>query len=91
MDLQQIHIFYNGLNRNIRGLLNASAGCSIRKKDVDEARALIETMANEDGTSDDLYGGRKGVVELGTHDAVLAQNKLLSQQIETLTKQLQVV
>jgi hypothetical protein len=52
---------------------------------------LIEIMANEDEASDDLYGGRRGVMELGAHDAVLAQNKLLSQQIENLTNQLQVV
>jgi hypothetical protein len=29
-------------------------------------------MANEDEASRDLYGGRRGVMELGIQDAVLA-------------------
>jgi hypothetical protein len=35
-------------------------------------------MANEDEASNDLYGGRRGVMELSAQDVVLAQNKLLS-------------
>jgi len=31
---------------------------------------------------------KKGVLELQTHDALLAQNKLMTQQMETLLKKL---
>ena len=75
----------------MRSLLNASVGGSIRKKEAEEARELIEIMAHEDKASDNVFVGRGGIMELGVHDATLAQNKLLTQQIEALTKQLQKV
>ena len=75
----------------MRTLLNASAGGSIRKKEAEEARELIEIMAHEDEASDNVFVGRGGIMELGVHDANLAQNKLLTQQIEALTKQLRKV
>ena len=53
-DLQQIHILFNGLSHNAKGFLNASVSGSLRKKGAEEARELIEIMANEDEASGDL-------------------------------------
>ena len=86
-DLQQVHIFYNGLKAQVRALVDASAGGSLRKKNAHEAREIIENMAsNRYSNPYDSYGGRKGVMELNSQDALLAQNKLLQAQMEVLSK-----
>ena len=91
-DIQQIHIFYSGIKPQTRLIIDASAGGSLNTKTADEAQELIETMAsNEYQMPSDRSTARRGVMELETQDAILAQNKLISQQLETLTKRLQAV
>nr|KYP37147.1 hypothetical protein KK1_041685 [Cajanus cajan] len=88
-DLTQVNIFLGGLQPRVKILLDASAGGSMRFKTPEEAIELIDAMAANDY---DLPAEResrqkRGILELGSQDALLAQNKLLSQQIEALTKQ----
>ncbi|XP_058761738.1 uncharacterized protein LOC131635147 [Vicia villosa] len=90
-DLTQIHIFRNGLQPVHKTLLDATAGGSLMSKSVEEAITIIDRMALNDRQNqhDRIPSQRKsGVLELNTNDAILAQNKLLSQQVELLTHQM---
>jgi hypothetical protein len=90
-ELTQIHIFLNGLQSTHKTLLDATAGGSLISKTAEEAKVIIERMARNDhqGQHDRSPSQRKpGVLELNTNDAILAQNKLLSQQVELLTQQM---
>src|SRR4051812_29164474 len=90
-ELTQIHIFRNGLQPQPKLLLDATAGGSLMAKTAEEAIEIIEKMARNDHQVQHNRGvvpKKPGLIELGTNDAILAQNKLLSQQVEELTKQM---
>ncbi|KAL5177769.1 hypothetical protein HKD37_08G023473 [Glycine soja] len=81
----------DGLRPQSKQLLDASAGGKIKLKTLEEAMELIENMVASDHTilCDRTYAPTKtSLLELTTQDATLAQNKLLSQQIEALTETL---
>ena len=87
----QLNIFIDGLRPQSKQLLDASAGGKIKLKTPEEAMELIENMAASDHAilCDRTYAPTKrSLLELTTQDATLAQNKLLSQQIEALTETL---
>ncbi|KAH1250018.1 hypothetical protein GmHk_05G013272 [Glycine max] len=87
----QLNIFIDGLQPQSKQLLDASAGGKIKLKTPEEAMELIENMAASDHAilHDRTYAPTKrSFLELTTQDATLAQNKLLSQQIEALTETL---
>lgn len=86
----QLHIFRNGLQQQPKLLLDATAGGSLMAKPPEEAIQIIEAMATSDHQSQHNRGptARRGILELGAQDAVLAQNKLLTQQMEELAKQM---
>ncbi|MCI39012.1 hypothetical protein A2U01_0060241, partial [Trifolium medium] len=69
-------------------LLDASAGGSLKSKNETEAKELIETMAHNEYRVQNDRGAKKrgGMLELETQDAVLAQTKLLSNQMEAFMK-----
>ncbi|KAL5184034.1 hypothetical protein HKD37_17G047806 [Glycine soja] len=77
-ELVQINIFIDGLRPHSKQLLDVSAGGKIKLKTSDEAMELIENMAASDHS----------LLELTSQDTLLAQNKLLAKQIETLTETL---
>ncbi|XP_058725956.1 uncharacterized protein LOC131597266 [Vicia villosa] len=90
-DMSQIHIFHNGLLPQPKLLLDATAGGSLIAKSAAEAISIIDRMALTDHQVQHNRGTvqkKPGVLELGTNDAILAQNKLLTQTVEELTKQL---
>ncbi|XP_058726409.1 uncharacterized protein LOC131597750 [Vicia villosa] len=90
-ELTQIHLFRNGLQPVHKTLLDATAGGSLKSKSAEEATTIIDRMTLKDRQSqhDRSPSQRKvGVLELNTNDAILAQNKLLSQQVELLTQQM---
>nr|KYP43848.1 hypothetical protein KK1_034667 [Cajanus cajan] len=89
-DLTQVNIFLGGLQPRVKILLDASVGGSMRFKIPEETIELIDAMAANDYDLPTERESRqkRGILELGSQDALLAQNKLLSQQIEALTKQL---
>ena len=59
-------------------------------KILKEAIVIIDSIAANDYQShhDRTSTQRKGIMELDTQSVILAQNKLLVQQIEALTKQI---
>jgi len=71
-------------------MLDASPGGSIKWKIPEEAYELIENMVANDNkayTKRD-HSQKKGILELQSQDALLAQNKIMTQQLETLMKKL---
>ncbi|KAL5173146.1 hypothetical protein HKD37_16G045752 [Glycine soja] len=87
----QLNIFIDGLQPQSKQLLDASAGGKIKLKTPEEAMELIENMTASDHAilRDHTYAPTKrSLLELTTQDATLAQNKLLSQQIEALIETL---
>ncbi|XP_017428892.1 uncharacterized protein LOC108336962 [Vigna angularis] len=84
----QVQTFCNGLQPHTKMILDASFGGSVLFKIVDEAIVVIENMASTDMRSQHgrTQAQKRGVYELGAQDALLAQNKLLAQQMEFLTE-----
>ncbi|XP_061349315.1 uncharacterized protein LOC133294627 [Gastrolobium bilobum] len=83
----QVRIFFNGCKPEIRMVLNGAAGGSIKSMRTNETLELIERMAaneNEGLTAKP----KRGIIHLDNNDAVLAENKLLSQQKANLTSRL---
>jgi len=87
----QLNIFIDGLRPQSKQLLDASAGGKNKMKTPKEAMDLIESMAASDIAimRDRAYiPTKKSLLELTSQDALLAQNKLLSKQLEALTETL---
>jgi len=84
-------MFIDGLRPQTKQLLDASAGGKIKLKTPEEATELIENMSASDHAilRDKTHQpAKKSLLELTSHDALLAQNKLLSKQLEILTETL---
>jgi len=84
-------MFIDGLIPQTKQLLDASAGEKIKLKTLEEATELIENMSSSDHAilRDRTHQPtKKSMLELTSHDALLAQNKLLSKQLEILTETL---
>jgi len=87
----QLNMFIDGLRPQTKQLLDASAGGKIKLKTPEEANELIENMSSSDHAilRDRTHQPmKKSLIELSSHDAVLAQNKLLSKKLEILTETL---
>ncbi|PNX67305.1 hypothetical protein L195_g063454, partial [Trifolium pratense] len=69
-------------------ILDASAGGSLKNRDEAEARELVESMAQNEyrATNDRGANKRGGVLELDTQTALLAQQKLMTSQMEAMMK-----
>ena len=79
LDWLQIQTFYNGLNLTTRTLVDAAARGSLNTKTIEEANELIETMASSNShTQNERVVLRKGILELDTLQALLAQNNTVS-------------
>ncbi|XP_045802249.1 uncharacterized protein LOC123895808 [Trifolium pratense] len=88
-ELTQIHIFRNGLLQDSKLLLDATAGGSLLSLSAADATTIIEKMSLSDRQGERSKTQRKpGILELDTSDAVLAQNKLLTNTVEELSKQM---
>jgi len=90
-ELIQLNIFIDGLRPQSKQLLDATAGGKIKLKTPKEAMNLIENMAASDIAilRDRAHiPTKKSLLELTPQDALLAQNKLLSKQLEALTETL---
>ncbi|MCI04042.1 hypothetical protein A2U01_0025084, partial [Trifolium medium] len=84
----QMQYFTQGLRAQTRMLLDASAGGSLKNKNENEAKELVETMTQNEYRAQNDRGEKKrgGVLELDTQNALLAQSKLMTNQMETLIK-----
>ena len=87
----QLNIFTDWLRSQSKQLLDAFAGGKIKLKSPKEAIELIENMAASDHAilHDRAHiPTKRSLLELTSQDALLAQNKLLSKQLEELTETL---
>jgi len=87
----QLNMFIDGLRPQTKQLLDASAGGKIKLKTSEEATELIENMSANDHAilrNRTHQPTKKILLELSSYDTLLAQNKLLSKQLEILTKTL---
>jgi len=87
----QMNLFKDGLRPQTKQLLDASTGGKIKLKTLEEATELIENMSASDHfiLRDRTHQPTKKILlELTSHDALLAQNKWLSKQLEILTETL---
>ena len=88
-NLALVNTFYNGLSHQWKIHLDATAGGSIELLEVDNALRIINRMAATDRSG---YQPRsqaskpKGVLELSASDAILAQSKLMTEQVKKLTE-----
>ncbi|KAL4329612.1 hypothetical protein AHAS_Ahas13G0317500 [Arachis hypogaea] len=86
----QLHIFYEGLSYESKKAIDHSSGGSLnKKKTIEEAIDVIETVAENDYFYASKRGNTIGVMELNNVDALLAQNKLITQQLADLTKKME--
>ena len=91
-----LDIFYDGLSELSKMSLDTSAGGSIHlKKTPVEAQELIDMVANNQfmytSERNPVSNGmpqKKGVLEIGTLNAILAQNKILTQQVNMISQSL---
>jgi len=77
----QLNMFIDGLRPQTKQLLDASTGGKIKLKTPKEAIELIENMsANDHSILHDRthQPTKKSLLELSSHDTLLAQNNLLS-------------
>ncbi|KAL5141752.1 hypothetical protein HKD37_09G025043 [Glycine soja] len=87
----QLNMFIDGLRPQTKQLLDASAGGEIKLKTPEEETELIKNMsANNHAILRNRVHQptKKSLLELSSHDALLAQNKFLSRQLEILTETL---
>ena len=88
-DVAKLNIFCAGLNHQWTIHLTATAGRSLKTIDVPTAMEIITSMAASDRVGNQpksQVSKPKGVLELNSSDAILAQNKLMTQQIELLSQ-----
>ncbi|XP_052724117.1 uncharacterized protein LOC128193955 [Vigna angularis] len=83
-----LNMFLGGLRSQTKLMLDASAGGNIRWKTPEEAHELIENMAANDSELQNERAQQKGVFQLQSQDALLAQNKIMTQQLEALMNKL---
>ena len=91
-----LDIFYYGLSEFSKMSLDHSAGGSIHlKKTPEEAQELIDMVANnqfmytsERNSVNNGIPQKKGVLEIDALNAILAQNKVLTQQVNMISQSL---
>ena len=86
----QLTLFLAGLKSQSKLMLDVFVGGSIKWKTPEETYELIANMAANDNEAytERAHSQKKGILELQSQDALLAQNKIMTQQLETLMKKL---
>jgi len=82
-EIAQLNIFHNGLRLETKMILDAAAGGTMMVGDVEQASRIIDALASTDYQT---QHDRSSVEKKGM--LILAQNKLLTQQVEALTNQM---
>ena len=87
-DIAQLNIFHNGLRPDIKMILDAAARGTMMAVDVERATRIIDALASTDYQAQYARQSvqKKGVFELNNTDAILAHNKIMTQQMEALTQ-----
>jgi len=83
-DIAQLSIFINGFISDTKMLLDVAAGGTMIVVDADQAIRIIDALATIDYQAQhDKQGHQKrGILELNIAYALLAQNKIMTQQLE---------
>ena len=88
-DWLQVQIFYNGRAPSFKAIPDAANGGLFNLKTLEEALETLELMASNTVNMQFDWQNRKvKVLEVNTLDAILAQNKLLTQKIIELMQKL---
>ncbi|CAJ2663170.1 unnamed protein product [Trifolium pratense] len=89
-NLAQMQYFTQGLRAQTRMLLDVSAGGSMNNKVANEAKELVEAMAQNEYRALNEKGAKNKVttLELDTQRALLANFKLMNVHMETFIKHL---
>ncbi|XP_057723830.1 uncharacterized protein LOC130939770 [Arachis stenosperma] len=86
----QLHIFNEGLRYESKKAVDHSSGGSLnKKKTIEEAIDVIKTVAKNDYFYTSERSQKKGVLELNSMNALLAQNKAIAAQLASLTKKME--
>ncbi|KAI4297463.1 hypothetical protein L6164_037352 [Bauhinia variegata] len=86
----QVQSFYNGLLPHARSMVDAAAGGALNFKTPEQAWDLLEMMANNDyQRQGERVVVKKGIMEVDTLNALLAQNKIMTQQLANLSKKVE--
>ncbi|CAJ2662794.1 unnamed protein product [Trifolium pratense] len=85
-NMEQMQIFIRGLRMQSRILIDASAGGTIRHKNEDEVRELVENMCmNEYRSKSERDPKKRGVFDVDTNTALLAQIEILNKKLAAKT------
>jgi len=89
-DIAQLNIFHNGLRPDTKMILDAATGGTMMAVDVEHATRIIDVLASTDYQAqyERQSVQKKGAFELNNTDAILTQNKIITQQMEALTQQM---
>ncbi|XP_045822039.1 uncharacterized protein LOC123914922 [Trifolium pratense] len=84
----QMQHFTQGLGPQTRMFLDASTGGSLKNKNENEARELLENMSQNEYRVQNDRGAKKkgGMLELDTQTALLAQSTLMNSQMAAMLK-----
>jgi len=76
-DIAHLNIFHNGLKPDTKMILDAAIGGTMMTVDAEQATRIIDALASTDyqAQHDKHTMQKKGVLDLSTLDAILAQNK----------------
>ena len=83
-----MNMFMDRLRPQTKQLLDGLVGGKIKLKTPEEATELIENISANDHTilRDRVHQPtKKSLLQLSSHDALLARNKLFSKKLEILT------
>ncbi|XP_019429801.1 PREDICTED: uncharacterized protein LOC109337307 [Lupinus angustifolius] len=85
-NIDQLNILCNGLKPKTKMILDAAAGGTMMAVDAEKATRVITALCAIDRQAQHNRRTmqKKGVLDLSTSDAILAQNKILTQQIEVI-------
>jgi len=89
-DIAQLSTFLNGFRFDTKTLLNVAADGTMMTVDVEQVTWIIDAFVTTNYQAEYDRKGiqKKGLLELNTSDALLAQNKILTQQIVQLIAQM---
>ncbi|GAU41120.1 hypothetical protein TSUD_288100 [Trifolium subterraneum] len=85
-NMEQMQMFIRGLRMQSRMLIDASTGGTIRNKNEDEVRQLVQNMCmNEYRSKSERDPKKRGIIEVDTNTALLAQIELLNKKLAAKT------
>jgi hypothetical protein len=84
----QMQHFTQGLRPQTRMFLDASAGGSLKNKNENEARELVENMSQNEYRVQNDRGAKKkgGMLELDTQTTLLGQSSMMNSQMAAMLK-----